>query len=77
LGNIIRTAWDRFQIIGKANGDYVSRFITFLMYCTVLVPFALIARYFVDPLEMNKSVKPHWRARKPVGTTLEEARNQS
>jgi hypothetical protein len=76
VGTILRTAWDRFQIIGQANGDYIARFVTFVMYFTLLIPFALIARYLVDPLEMRKAARAHWRARKPVGVTLEDARSQ-
>lgn len=75
--SILRIAWDRFQIIGQANGDYVARFVTTLMYFTVLIPFALIARYLVDPLDMRKTAHANWRARKQVGTTLQEAQNQS
>lgn len=77
LSEILRTAWARFNIIGKANGDYVARALVFLMYFTVLVPFALIAQFLVDPLEIRKAAQPHWRARKAVSASLDEARSQS
>jgi hypothetical protein len=77
VSHILRTAWERFQIIGQVNGDYVARFVTSVMYFSVLIPFALIARFIVDPLEMRKSAQPHWRKRKLVGETLDDARSQS
>jgi hypothetical protein len=77
VSHILRTAWERFQIIGQANGDYIARFVTFVMYFSVLIPFALITRFIVDPLEVRKAAQPHWRKRKPVGETLNEARSQS
>ncbi len=76
MGTLLRTAWDRLQIIGKSNGEYVARAATFIMYYTVLIPFALIARYLVDPLETRGVVKTHWRSRKDVATSVKEARSQ-
>lgn len=76
MGRILRLAWDRFQVIGQANGDYVARFITWLMYFTVVVPFALIARFLIDPLGLSRRARLAWRARRPVGSALEEARSQ-
>lgn len=77
MSQILRTAWERFQIIGQANGDYIARFVTFVMYFSILIPFALITRLLVDPLETRKSARPHWRGRKPVGESLQDARSQS
>ncbi|HRE48707.1 MAG TPA: hypothetical protein PLD47_13360 [Aggregatilineales bacterium] len=77
MSNPLRIAWGRFRNIGEAQGEYIAAFVTFLMYFTVIVPFALIARYAIDPLEMRKNTAPHWRSRKPVGAALEDARSQS
>ncbi len=76
VGTLLRTAWDRLQIIGQSNGEYVARVVTFVMYYTVLIPFALIARYLVEPLETRGVIKTHWRARKDVATSVKEARSQ-
>lgn len=77
MGRLLRIAWDRFQIIGQANGDYIARFITWVMYFTLVVPFALIARFLVDPLGLRKKyAESYWRPKKPVGTSLDEARSQ-
>lgn len=60
----------------KANGDYVARFITNLFYFTILVPFAIIAKLFTDPLGLRQTANPNWKARKPVGATIDDARSQ-
>ncbi len=73
---LLHTAWDRLQIIGRSNGEYVARAVTFVMYYTVLIPFAFIARYLVDPLETRRVVGTRWRSRKDVATSLEDARSQ-
>lgn len=77
MRSIIRLAWERFKVIGEINGDYIARFVTLIFYFTILMPFALIARFIVDPLELRKSGKAVWKARKAVGVTLEDARSQS
>jgi len=74
---ILKTAWDRFQLVGQVNGEYIARVVTLVFYFSVLIPFALIARLLVDPLELRKTSQPHWRARKPVSAALEDARSQS
>ncbi|MBX3066790.1 MAG: hypothetical protein U0528_15775 [Anaerolineae bacterium] len=75
MSEILRDVWDRFQIIGRIVGDYVARFFATLFYYIILAPFSLIARS-IDPLGANAR-KPEWKARKPVGSTLEDARSQS
>jgi len=75
LARILHLAWERWQIIGKINGDYIARAVTTAFYYTILVPFALVTRYLVDPLELRKPA--HWRPRKPVGESLDSAREQS
>jgi hypothetical protein len=75
LERILQTAWRRWQIISKINGDYIARFITTLFYYTILVPFALITKFWVDPLEQRKPTA--WRARKPVPESIDAARQQS
>ncbi len=77
MGAILRHAWERWRLIGEINGDYLARFVAFAFYFSILVPFALIARLLIDPLELRKSARPHWLERKPVGVALDEAQSQS
>ena len=76
MNSILRAAWDRWQIIAKINGDYVARLIVNAFYFTILVPFAIGLKIFSDPLELKRSVSLHWKERKPVGATLDDARSQ-
>ena len=76
LNLILRTAWERWRIIAEINGDYVARFITNAFFFTILVPFAVAAKIFTDPLGLHQSTASHWKPRKPVGTTIDEARSQ-
>jgi len=72
--NIFKIAWDRWKIIGHINGNYVGRFTTVAFYYTILVPFAVGARLFTDPLKLRRN--PGWLVRKPVSAVLDDARNQ-
>ncbi len=76
MNAILRTAWERWQIIGHINGEYIARFITNLFYFTILVPFGLGVRLFADPLGLRKGSSSYWKARKPVSTALDDARSQ-
>ncbi len=76
MNSILRTAWERWKIIGRINGEYVSRFITNFFYFTILVPFGLGVRLFSDPLALRKVSTSYWTERKPVNTGLDDARSQ-
>jgi hypothetical protein len=75
LNRILHTAWDRWQIIARINGDYLARLLVNLFYFTIMVPFALGIKLLTDPLALRNPVA-HWLDRKPVGSTLEDARSQ-
>ncbi len=75
MNSILRIAWARWRIIAHINGDYVARFITNLFYFSIMVPFALGAKLFSDPLDLRKKA-PSWKERKPVGASIPEARSQ-
>jgi hypothetical protein len=75
LKPIFRTAWQRFNLIASIVGQVQSRIIVTLLYYTLLVPFALIARFAGDPLQ-KKAHTPAWLARPPVPTDLDSAHEQ-
>ena len=75
MSQILRVAWDRWQIIAHINGDYVARVLVNLFYFTILVPFALGVKYLADPLA-SRSATAQWLNRKAVGAKLDEARSQ-
>lgn len=76
LKALFRVAWERWQIIGHINGEYIARFVTNLFYFTILVPFAIGVKLFTDPLELRQTAASHWKERKPVGATMDDARSQ-
>ena len=75
LSQILRVAWDRWQIIAHINGDYVARVLVNVFYFTILVPFALGVKYFADTLA-SRNTSARWLDRKAVGAKLDEARSQ-
>ena len=75
MERILQIAWERWQINGRINGDLIARGVTTLFYFTILVPFAIGAQLFVDPLAL-KTQKASWLTRKPVGTNLDSAKEQ-
>jgi hypothetical protein len=71
---LLRLAWDRWQIIGHVNGNYIGRFAATAFYYTIFVPFAIGAKALTDPLKLKR---PHtWLDRKPLSHTLDDARKQ-
>jgi hypothetical protein len=78
LNEINRLAWARFGIITGILADLQGRLIVTLFYFTVLVPFGVSSRLFSDPLRIRREEnrRPIWLERAPVGSTLEEAREQ-
>lgn len=75
VGELIRTAWDRWKIIGEVYGDFQGRLFAVLFYCTIFVPFAVGVRLFSDPLHLRHAPR-RWLDRAPVVSTLDEARKQ-
>lgn len=63
--------WTR---VATAIGDFQGRVILTLLYFTLLVPFALIAK-LMDPLRLRKGPAPTWHPRwEGEGSPLDRAR---
>jgi hypothetical protein len=75
MSEIGRIAWNRWEILGEAFGDFQGRLFAVLFYFTIFVPFALGVRLFSDPLTIRKAAAT-WLDRTPVSTSLEDARRQ-
>jgi hypothetical protein len=73
LAEIARLAWKRFSIIVAIVGDAQGQFLATLFYFTILAPFGLLARLFIDPLGKPQTT---WIARDPVENGLEGAKRQ-
>ncbi len=75
MSEIVQIAWQRWNIIGQAFGDFQGRLVALLFYFTIFVPFAVAVRLFADPLHIRRA-DVRWHKRPPVGTTLDDARRQ-
>jgi len=73
--NVLHQAWHRWQLIARANGDLIARLTVVAFYYTIFAVFAILARLFADPLNLKRPNA--WLDRKPVGVSLDEARDQS
>jgi hypothetical protein len=70
-----KVMWERWKIISKIVGHIHAQVVTVLFYFTIFVPFAIGVRLLSDPLRM-KTLSPKWLDRKPVLTSLDDARRQ-
>ncbi len=71
---MFRLAYARWKLFGEILGDFQGRLFAFIFYVTIMIPFGIGTRLFLDPLEFKKPA--HWIERPPVGTSLEEAQRQ-
>lgn len=76
MSTILRIAWDRFNLIALIIGDVQGRVIVVTFYFTILMPFALIARFTTDPLHAKHGTTPTWNKRPAVPTDIDSARQQ-
>jgi hypothetical protein len=73
----VRIAWERLKVILSVVGDAQARFIAFLFYYTILVPFGLASRLFSDPLHLRQHQEStYWLKREPVSNDLDAAKQQ-
>lgn len=66
--------WKRFA---KKIGDIQARFLLVLFYFLVLAPFALVIRWWSDPLAIKAGTPRGWRSKEDeAGTPMERATKQ-
>jgi hypothetical protein len=69
--------WHGWQELGRNIGDFQARLLLTVFYFTVFVPFGLITRLFLDPLQVRRgSVKSGLNPRQTLDTDLDAARRQ-
>lgn len=74
MRDIIRLAWNRFNLIGAIVGEGQSRTILTIFYFTIFLPFGLGSRLLSDPMKLKAPVA--WEKRDPIPNSLESAREQ-
>lgn len=74
---LLQLTWSRLRIVAEIVGDIEARAIATIFYCSILVPFGLLARFTTDPLQ-NKYRKDDsfWLARPAVENDIEAAKRQ-
>ena len=69
--------WEGWKEIAEDIGDFQSRLLLTVFYFTVAVPFALLARFVIDPLGLARTpVSSGWRKRQTGDQSLASVRKQ-
>lgn len=71
----LRDLWQRWKRTAHRIGDAQARFILTVFYLLILAPFALVIRFWSDPLRLKRS--PGWIPRGgEARDAVERAREQ-
>jgi hypothetical protein len=77
MKNILRNIWEKYKIFAGYIGDFQARWLLTVFYFTIAVPFALIGKFLMDPLEIRKKpLTSAWLQRREISGDLESARRQ-
>lgn len=77
--NILRRVWKGWKKIARKIGDFNARVILTIFYFILLLPFALLVKFFTDPLGIKKNkshLRWHPREEKEDIPLLERAERQ-
>lgn len=72
----LRTIWKYWRRVGQFIGDWVGRIVLTIFYFTIFIPFALIVRFFQDPLAV-KQAPLQWVERTTRDLTMKDAGRQA
>ena len=75
MKSLIHKARVRFRIISILVGQVQARVFVTILYYTLVVPFAGLARFFTGPVAV-KDEAPTWLDRPAVSNDLDSAREQ-
>ena len=70
---LAQAIWQRWKKFGRKVGDIQARLLLSLLYFTIFTPFALVVRWFCDPL----SIKLHQQGWRAKAETKESAMNRA
>ncbi len=72
---LIRKIWDGWKRIGRILGDFIARLLLTVFYFTVMVPFGLAVRVFMNNTFLGRHLEQAtWEERFSSNTALDEAR---
>lgn len=72
--DVLRKIWNGWKRFGQFIGDFLGRLVLTIFYFTLFMPFALIVRFFMDPLALRPVSNPKWLERKTQDLTLDDSR---
>ena len=75
--NLLRTAWQLWKKIGQFIGDFIARIILTIFYFTLFLPFGLVVRLFMDPLDIKGNREELWAERSTGDKVIDDARRLS
>ena len=76
MRTLVKTLWGPWTRVAHNIGTFEARLLLTALYALLLPPFALIARFVSDPLQVRSGAGPRWLARSPKSPSLEEGRKQ-
>ena len=72
-----RSLWERWKDFSKKLGSFQSRSLLSLFYFLIVFPFALVVKFFADPLRIkHKNTQSHWLERKALHSGRDDFRKQ-
>jgi hypothetical protein len=72
-----RNLWEGWKRVARKIGDVQARIILTLFYIFIVGPFALVIRWFADPLGIKEGARKGWHPRTAHGAvSLERASQQ-
>jgi hypothetical protein len=73
----LKAIWETWKVFGGKFGDFQARVILTLFYFVILAPFALVVRFWSDPLTMKSGSSRGWQPLSDAeGPVIERARKQ-
>lgn len=71
--DLLRRIWAKWKVVGQVIGDFIARILLTIFYFTIFMPFGLMVRLLIDPLDVKRP-RPHWLERKTHDLALDESR---
>ena len=77
MKQFLNRLWHGWQELGRHIGDFQARLLLTVFYFTIYVPFGLLTRLFLDPLQVRRgTANSGLNPRKTMDTDLQASRRQ-
>lgn len=76
-GSFMKGMWSKWKQYSRKLGGFQSRVLLYILYFIVIMPFALVAKIFTDPLRIKSHKKEsYWMSSTTDKSDLEQLRKQ-